>query len=444
MNSPSPERARGLSTLPSTQAEERLGEFRARGESHTKVIIFGLLLTSAALSPWGHLLRLGRIEGESALGATTVLAVLIIALGLMSRLTEKGFASYSVALFFLLFLIVGAVASAWASSSDSGLWMAVLLAGYLLLALTVAGLRLDPPKVLLLMAVFAASTALMSLLSLIDYFGLLVLPVINEGSRSVVSLGSGQVITDLSGPFLRRTTLAVYLAMALPIAAGLMMSLEARTRQRLFWSGALIVLTLTVILTFSRMLLISVAAAAAYIAYATWLGSATQPLMRRGAAVGGIVLLSVGLLASFQPQRFEAFAHRTQSLLPATIAANRDDLLRINALTQTWDDLSEAPFGLGFTRVDVAGQRGASVHSNVTMVLRAAGPLGFILVALFALPVFRRSLRICDATEFTLFAALISWAIYGLGHTTIATLFAWVMVGIGFSLVRSQARPHAG
>lgn len=404
-------------------------------------IAYTILLSCVAFSPWGDLMRFGvtTTEGGSR-GITTILALGVIGFGLISGQAFKAIKSYQAALFFPAFLLMSGTASFFASQPQKSITMTVLLGAYFILGFSVAGLRLQREEVIKLLAVFAISSALMSVASLIDYFGLIDLPRVNERSAS-----RGLGVANLLGPFYSQTPMAAHLCLAFPIPLAFLFShSDRRLIRKLLWILVLAPIILASILTYSRGLIVSFIVVIGYILYA---GSCKKRLIfwtKNLITFAAILVVSVFLMKNYVPEQYQALLIRLNDVTPEGIQNSRSDTARFGAMESTLNDLSKSPFGVGFTKAEY--QVGVRIyeknsHSNVVEILRSGGFLGLILVILFILPILKKAFRVRDPqVELPLFAALVSFFIYGLTHTTLATLFAWIVAGVAFSWIGIEGR----
>lgn len=399
-----------------------------------------LLLACAAFSPWGDLMRFAATTTEEgSRGITTILALGIVGLGLFSGKAFEAIKVYKTALFFPTFLLMSGTASFFAPEPRKAIMMAVLLGAYFLLAFSVAGLRLQRKEIIQLLTVFAFSSALMSVASLIDYFDLIDLPRVNERSAS-----RGLGVANLLGPFYSQTPMAAHLCLAFPIPLAFLFSYSDKSIQKFLWILVLAPIILASILTYSRGLIVSFIVVIGYIFYA---GSCKKRLMfwaKNLIIIAAISVFGVFLLKSYVPDQYQALSIRLNDITPEGIQNSRSDITRFGTIESTLKDLSKSPFGVGFTKAEY--QVGTRIyeknsHSNVVDILRAGGFLGLVLVILFILPILKEAFLVKNPqVELPLFSALISFFVYGLTHTTLATLFAWIVAGVAFSWISIEAR----
>jgi hypothetical protein len=307
----------------------------------------------------------------------------------------------------------------------------------LAVALTVAGLPSDDHFVRRIATVFAASAAIMCLCSLLDRWGVIEIAGINN--RVAFRNIGGDEIPNVVGPFYSQTALAAYLALAFPLACR-KMAAQSVLGWRVLWLGATIAIVLAGIMTFSKTLVLSFGVALLYMLYV----GGRRRLMRRMVVMAACVILGGTVFRLTAPDLADAFVRRTTSLLPSAIAADESDLIRAEALRETLHDLRYAPFGVGFTRVELENVGAYNVHSNVTLFLRAGGFLGVGLILLSLGPIIRNSIRRGQPWgQEGAFSAVLSFMIYGLSHTTASSLAFWIFIGLVMYASRRQLRNYS-
>ena len=393
-----------------------------------------LLLALAVLVPLGDIGRLGRSTHDGAEpGLTTLITVVIIGLGLAGGHCLNAVRRYPALLLLLLFITLGVFASLGVSDDGAAVSMSIRMIGYALVAAAVIGVGMHADDVARTVGWFALSSALVAVLSLIDYFLWLDVPVIND--RLVYREIGPNSIRSVTGPFYSQTTVAANVAMALPIALCLALQRSVSALNRLGWAAAVFALSLVGILTYSRGLVLSSFVAGVYV-----LVQVTRPF-RPGqlARLAAIVILAGASMRVVAPELLSAFLVRAELIRPQHVVESEHDMLRLYAAQATLSDVSRAPLGAGFTNPSITAFGEVNVHSNFTFALRAGGALGIFFLLVFFAPLAAHALRAgAPRIELAVFASLASFGTYGLAHTTIGFVFGWVLLGIAAS-VRASA-----
>ena len=400
-----------------------------------------LLVLIACLSPWGKVFRL---EGAGERGATTIFAVGVI---LISALSVKFFAAIVTrprVLLFAAFVLIGTFAS---MLQDLPVISSLMIGGirgiYWVLMVAVMSFNLDSEKGRSVVRIFAVSAALMSLVSLIDYFHIMDVPLFNEGYTSF-TLDKGKVSSlvgrSLVGPFENRSVLGPYLALAWSVP--LMELIHGKLKNPVkisFWIGILAVLSLAIFVCYSRALYLTVAFCGLYALYT----SGYQKAFKIAFLVIPLLVVFFVAAQNMFPHEMEVLTHRLESLTPEKIFKSGGQI-RTGMLKATIDDLINNPQGMGFGLVEFA-QRRLEVHSIYIEHLRPAGFLGFLLVCIFVWPVIKLMKSRKAATGvFVMCSSLIGVLAYGIGHSAHSMLMLWIIIGILYGLSNKPEELQAG
>ena len=388
-----------------------------------KTSFFSLIIV-AVFSPWGDLARF--IEGR---GITSLAAFLLIFIGVYSGNFIWTLNRYTRAVAFFCFLVLAGLASFLAIEANSGTYMSILLALYCILALSVGALQLPSKKIIAILSTFAVSAALMSIVSLVDYYNVIDIQLVNR-----ISASRGLGVSNLVGPFASQTPMAAHLCLAFPVPITFLCLQSTGWRSKIFWGLILLPILYAGVLTYSRGLFLSFFTVIGYLSFLTKRVHGNASFIRF--VLSGLVCLFAALFAfkAYAPAQYQAFMFRLNETSPEAIQESRSDVARLQSINSTIEGLRESPFGIGFTRTEY--QVGARVynkgsHSNVVELLRAGGLLGFLLVSIFLFPIISRAFRCQNyVTEGSVFACLASFFAYGLTHLTLATLFAWILAGV--------------
>jgi hypothetical protein len=302
----------------------------------------------------------------------------------------------------------------------------------------VMSLHLNKEKSHSVIAIYALSTAAMSCVSLIDYFHVVDVPRFNEVYAEFLldPKSSTKVGTSITGPFVSRSFLGPYLALAWPVP--LMELIHGRLKnpaKSALWAAVLVVLSLAILVNYARALYLTIGVAGLYALYTT----DSRKLLR-------VLLVVVPLFAIFSAVVMHKFPHEVEALvvrlssLGSGSTAESGASWRLETLGATVYDLLRNPQGMGFGKVVVEGHR-IEMHSIFTEHLRPAGLLGLILVTLFLWPVLRLMIRRRIAMEtMVLCAALLGALAFGLAHSTQNMVTGWIVIGL---LYRLSSQPDA-
>lgn len=387
------------------------------------------------LVPLGYLTRphqWGETSSQAGRGVTTGVAILIIIVSLGSGRLFQALLQHMRFLALLLFGLLALVACLQVAPTDRGdaVSVAVQLVAYTLLCLSIISFDLTRPQMFWILRILSFSGVLMCFLALIDYFQIVSIPTMNDLYSVIKNEQEKTRIKSLSGPFRSRTEFAAHVAFILPVlvCASLEKSIPLAKRAPILIGAGIV--GIACVVSGSRGLYLGIAASFFYIV----LFNGQKKLFSyaiRLALIGGIA--TVGF-AKWKPEIFAIIVHRVSTINPDQIQSSAADSVRLEAFKATVEGLMRRPYGYGFTQVYLVDYlRSFDAHSVYTEILRAAGPLGVVLVLFWAYPVLRRMVGPDDAAlQLPIFGGIVSFAVYGLTHSPWSTNILWVMMGLAF------------
>lgn len=396
----------------------------------------GFLMLYALLAPMGNLARFG--TAEAALGSTSLLMVFVLLLNGIPAIQalRRHWMLFSIALL-VAWLGITTVLSENIPESF-GKWVGLLL--YLLFAGAVFSQDWTTDRVRRLLLFFVLGASISALLTIIDWVGFTDIPRINEIEASTrTEFGN---IPQVTGAFSRRTAMAIYYSLLIPIASLLFLQKSwAPLWKRMGFLLAGLLCTANLLLSHNRSGIISVVAVTTLIAL---LAHRSPSKALRIAWIG--ILLS-GIIAWVIYTFFYNELIAYQALLRIGGARSADlyheesDLLRLMFLRHSLNSLLVNPAGNGYSLITgTPGHPQAwDPHGNITQILWGAGIAGILWMLAFAAGAFRRFRVFFLARNMAhpqnpfciaLVAGLCGWLLNGLPHTTIDTGVAWMFFGI--------------
>jgi hypothetical protein len=305
--------------------------------------------------------------------------------------------------------------------------------GYWIMMVAVMSLHLSKEKSHSFIVIYALSTAAMSFVSLIDHFHVVNVPGFNEVFSDFLldpTKSLTNVATSITGPFKSRAVLGPFLALAWPVP--LMELIHGRLKNPVkaaVWAGALAVLTLAILVNYTRALYLTIGVAGLYALYTT----DHRKIVR-------LLLVVVPLFAILSAVVMYKLPHEVETLMVRVTSLGSGGAVesgaswRIGTFKNTVDDLLQNPQGMGYGRVVVEGHL-IQMHSILTEHLRPAGLFGLILVTLFLWPVFRLMFRRRMPMETMVLCASL-WGVmaYGLAHSTHNMVAGWIVIGLLYHL----------
>ncbi len=396
----------------------------------------------AFLAPLGNLARFG--SEENSLGMMTIVLIVIVAMGFHAALPQLGRNRIFFALTLLVFWLI--VMSIFAPTPLDTFTRGLVLIIYLLSAATAYRFMRCEQKITYLIIIFCFGGLVSSTVSLVDYFGLLDIPRVNEHNRSTYT--DFGVFLQMSGPFNRRTSMATYYTMV--ISMGFVAALLLRKifiYQRVLLRTAAISCFLVLALTHNRG-----GTLAAILATVFVLAVSTRSLTRLIKVVlftlASIVVIGIIILRWF-PDLLLVY----QALLPKNIFSPLDytmsesDRLRIVFFQYALQSILYNPLGHGFSLLaGVEGYEGTLVdpHSIISQIIWGAGLFGLgwliyfgsILVIHSRLLIkYRTNNQTYHDLGLVLLTGLIAFTLTGMTHTIISTGIAWIFFGAYLSVI---------
>ncbi len=407
-------------------------------------VSYYLLITICALTPWAELLRWEVLpEGRAGQrGVTTLLAILVIGIGLLSGKAIRALLEQPHLLFYGGFVVLASLATLALLELRPAVLAASAYFGYWLLAVSVASLRLEGRRAVTLVLVFGFSTALMALVTLIDYFGIYRVPGFNEGLAYF--RGRDVLVRTLTGTFQLRTGFAVFMAAATPLCLAYL--IVHRPKFSPLWvvcCAAFGVLLTASVVAYTRALYVAILLSFLYVASLVTRKKAGTLRLIFGLAA--LVTVSWLLLQLVVPREMEVVWGILERFHPEYITRTRGDMVRWEALVNTINDLRRSPLGMGFTMYEAYAGRGLlEVHSIYVAHLRAGGYLGLLCTAVFMWPVLKAVVRRAPLGMMPIYSSLVGLLVYGAMHETSSMLFAWVALGLVYGFLQAQTAVKAG
>ena len=404
---------------------------------------YSLLLLLCFLVPLGELTKLNVSAlsggGIAMLGPTTVLALSIIAIGVLSGQMFKVLGRNRLLFLPYIYAAVAIFASFLLSDfmATYGIYHGLFLVLYYSVALSVVSLMSSRSQVLVVLLVLMFSGTLMTALAVIDHHGIVDIPRVNERSFSIEAEDQGVRVKTLSGPFRSRSEYAAHICLILPISFVFALSKGCGIVFRSTAFACFLVMFYGVLIAGSRGLYLALMVFVPYVVL--FIAPSRRVVNLFLAAV--LFCSLIFLFSVFKPETFIAIASRFSSLSFDSIRYVDYDMIRIHAFTQTLSELLYRPWGVGITQVYIWG-RYWDAHNVFTEFLRGAGVIGLLLGYFFFFPLVKRALRPRDIqVEVLLVASFLSFLAYNMAHSFWQTNVLWVCFGLYVAVISNPERP---
>lgn len=401
---------------------------------------FALLCMYVFMVPLGTLFRFGTKEGD--LGMTTVLLVILVSIHVIKSVrllfNKKTF-------FIILLLIIWLSFSTFFAPENvlAGYKNLLSLLIYVLLAGSMTQINFPAKRLKIFFLCLAAGILISSVLTLIDFAGIIDIPRANELHIST-KLSEGFVM-QASGFFPRRSAMAAYFALILP-AFFVFFTGSRNNLFRFIMIASFILGMIALLLTHNRAGVIAILFCSGWYVL---LGGRTSVKKK----VKTIVVIAILLmtLISLTHRYFNDISKVYMTLFGVSSAIQgmpeyklqrqkESDLMRVYFFSQSLNSLIENPIGNGFSQIKTERYGFTDPHNIITQIVWGAGVFSLFWLCLFGYSViklfmFRISIHdnlfiYYDALKY----GLLSWFIIGMAHTIICTGLAWVFLGIMLNL----------
>jgi hypothetical protein len=387
------------------------------------------------LTPLGMMVKFGNEEGS--LGITTYILLFIILISFNSVITSVFKSKLLISIFLLIMWLI--FASIFSYDIILSLFSGLTLLLYLAAASISKEILYSNNRIFIVFLFFCIGGLISSTATIIDFFGIVKIPGINENSVGTsTELGN---ILQASGPFARRSAMAVYYTMIITIGFlyAIFINNKSKFYRLLFFISALNCLV-ALLLTHNRSGVVS-----AFLIVFSLIFILEKKFINKLKLVLYILLviiLFVFFIINFIPDVWNAYQalFRIGNVVSANNSLEESDTLRIELFQHSLQNLTQNPFGNGYGLISKMNNFEDGLidpHNIITQIIWGAGLFGFIWVIYFGYNFIKFSINIfkfhnklpIDKTIFVLLGALISFFVVGMMHTIISTGMMWIFFG---------------
>lgn len=362
-------------------------------------------------------------------GPTTLIIVFLVAYGFISNAIPAYLNRVRIWVYPFIFTTIALAAGLFHPDYLNASIRSLMFMVYMLLMIYLIILNIQPKEMMNLILFASLGMTLMLFLSLIDYFGILNIPLINERSLSLSVEERGLRIKTLSGPFRSRSEMSAFLSVILPVSFGYLFLPGAKKIIRIVLSFALIMGIFSVVVGGSRAMYLALFGSFGYI---IWNAIRSRQLGKITIFIPFVIGGIIAILIRNTDYLFLFFS-RLGDISFEKIVYSEGDMIRWYAFVDTMKDLMIRPWGLGFTQFMKFG-RYWDVHSVYTEFIRASGFIGIILLSIFSFKIFKKHLIYCKRSPFAyvFFSGFIGFLIYNIGHSYWQVSTLWIFMGCYF------------
>lgn len=394
-----------------------------------------LLFLYIFLAPLGNLIRFS--DTESSFGVTTVIICVVVGINLKYTIStlNKNRALYSI-LFLILWMSFSSIFSADLANGYTQLLSFTL---YYLFSCVAYNHNWSTKSLQQLLMSFVLGALLSSSLTIIDWFGIYDIPYVNETSGgTITNIGT---VMQASGPFSRRSAMAAYFSLIIPISTLSFFYLNktnAITKLTLLSTG--ILCSISLMLTNNRAGLAG--SICAIILISIYLSRSIKKLVRL-IVIGSFSFLIMTWMVTtlFQDQliAYQALLNLDEMAVSDVSKQTESDNIRILLFNFVIKSLISNPIGQGYTLVTGFDSSESDPHNNVAQIIWAAGIFGIGWICYFGVSFYKQANKLFFKPLFisphakygiVITGGLFGWFICGMAHTIIGTGVAWLLLGI--------------
>lgn len=411
---------------------------------HRKFFMF-LLYSLVFLAPLGVLSRALTATPEMVKkgifilpGPTTVIAVICVAYGLVTKASISFVMRKRIFLSFFVFAGIALGAGILHVDAMNNVIRAAMFVMYSLLMVFTIVIYPNYKERFNLIFFTALGTSLMLVLSLVDYLGIYNIPLINERSISINIEELNTKFKTLCGPFRSRSELSAFLCVILPPCIASLFLPKTNLIKRLCILVAVFLIVTAVIVSASRGMYLAVILSFGYIILNAIRVGYTSKLFY----ILPIIILGIISILIKSPDYLLMLISRFGDLNITDIAHSESDMIRIYAFQDTFKDVTLRPWGIGFTGFEKFG-RLWDVHSIFTEFFRAAGFIGVAIILNFIIKVQKfNKMHKKNPFRFMFLSAFIGFLVYNIGHSYWQVTILWIFMGCYFCEIFSPAGIH--
>jgi hypothetical protein len=279
-----------------------------------------------------------------------------------------------------------------------------------------------------------------STLTLIDFFGIVDVPHVNDGNAFYTATSLGAVL-QASGPFARRSAMAAYFSLLIPLAVLMVLNVKSLSKStKLFYILTSLTSFVALLLTHNRAGLLGPLIAIVIISIST-ARSPAKVLRLLGVAVIGIGLVSWLLATVFHSQWvvYEALLRLNNEPVQGSYVTEESDAIRLVLFQFVMSSLKGNPIGNGYSLLEGWRNPHADPHNIASQIIWAAGGLGIVWLVYFSVGFFRRIkprfTKVALRDPFSryvivLTGSLLGFVTCGMMHQILGTGMAWLFLGM--------------
>jgi len=388
------------------------------------------------IAPLGTLFRFS--EHEGALGVSSILLLILVFMFSIDMI----YVFFKNQFFFYLFLLLIILLFTSMNSYDpsSTYLYLVQLSIYVSFAAAIYRVSFSRKDLKLVFLFLAIGTFISTFLTLIDYSGLMDIPRVNE--LQIVTRLGGENVQQISGLFPRRSAMAAYFALILPIF--FVLSIQKKNIYwKLFLSLCFLLSFLCLLFTHNLAGIIAILVSCFFYLIFGYRATFLEKIKKISIIL--LILLAFGTIISLKlPEIVDVYLFRIGSHFqtPSTQVNGlldrqiESDNMRLYFFKFSLASINGDPFGHGLSKLVTDKYGIIDPHNIITQFIWATGILGFIWM-FFGILIFFKIIKLPKYSNDSLTTyltaikyGLFSWFICGMAHNIIFTGIAWLFLGM--------------
>jgi O-antigen ligase len=382
------------------------------------------------------MVKFGKEEGS--LGITTFILLTILLISLKSAVKNLLKSKFFVSLFILIFWLI--IASVFSYDPILTVLSGFTLILYLFTSTISFEILNSEKKIFYVFLFFCLGGLISSTATVIDFFGILKVPGVNETQVGTnTELGT---ILQASGPFARRSSMAIYFTMIITIGilyASIIKNISKISKLLFYFSS--ITCLVALMLTHNRSGIVSAIFVSIIILFLYSKSTIKKFKFIFYATIVFSVILY--LIITFLPDVWHAY----QALLRIGDVASTDtlleesDALRFELFKHSIVSILNNPIGHGYSLISDLSEFDNGLidpHNIVTQIIWGAGFIGLLWLFYFSgsfsklvIPIILNKYRQTNKNKviFVFIGVLASFFVIGMMHTVISTGMVWIFFG---------------
>jgi O-antigen ligase len=404
---------------------------------------FRLICLYSLLTPLGMMVKFGKEEGS--LGITTFILLTILIISLKSAVNNLFKNTFFVTLLILIFWLI--FASVFSYNPILTVLSGVTLILYLFTSTISFEIINTEKRIYYVFLFFCLGGLISSSATIIDFFGVIKIPGVNETQLGTnTELGS---ILQASGPFARRSSMAIYFTMIITIGilyASIIKNISKISKLIFYFSA--ITCLVALMLTHNRSGIVSAIIVSIIILFLYSKSTVKKIKFIFYVSIAFLVILY--LIITFLPDVWYAY----QALLRIGDVASTDtlleesDALRFELFKHSISSILRNPIGHGYSLISDLSEFDNGLidpHNIITQIIWGAGFVGLLWLFYFTgifskliIPIIFYKNRQINKYKviFVFIGVLASFFVIGMMHTVISTGMVWIFFGCFLQLSR--------